>query len=72
MGVNEAPKNHAEEYLTRINISITIENNWEISRISTILDLHNFYPFCRHKIWRHSLMQSYFEIEISVDILTQI
>ena len=27
MGVNEAPKNHAEEYLTRINISITIENN---------------------------------------------
>ena len=39
MGVNEAPKNHAEEYLTRINISITIENNWEISRISTILDL---------------------------------
>ena len=45
MGVNEAPKNHAEEYLTRIDISITIENNWEISRISTILDLHNFYPF---------------------------
>ena len=69
MGVNEAPKNHAEEYLTRINISITIENNWEISRISTILDLHNFYPFWR---WRHSLMQSYFEIEISVNILTQI
>ena len=46
MGVNEAPKNHAEEYLTRIDISITIENNWEISRISTILDLHNSFPFC--------------------------
>ena len=27
MGVNEATKNHAEEYLTRINISINIENN---------------------------------------------
>ena len=27
MGVNEAPKNHAEENLTRINISINIENN---------------------------------------------
>ena len=39
MGVNEAPKNHAEENLTRINISINIENNWEILRISTILDL---------------------------------
>ena len=27
MGVNEAPKSHAEENLTRIDISINIENN---------------------------------------------
>ena len=30
MGVNEAPKNHAEVNLTRINISINIDNNWEM------------------------------------------
>ena len=49
MGVNEALKNHAEECLTRIDISINIEYNGTISRISTILDLLKFHPFCTHE-----------------------